>query len=398
MSLPDSPSDFEEDVLIVDTQSRALAPADAYQKAAEAARLFKDGVQTLYKKVDSTLRGNLGTEIDAILDVCGFGLAIVAPAFPKNGRTTVGGRHFLGNAPLEATEIARDPVCPVSESHIPTLLAGQTKRKVGHVGIRDVMGGTEGILAAMRQLSAAGREVLVCDAWLDDHLKEIAAAAVQLEKPILWVGSAGLAEYVPQALGLGASTADGKPILVIAGSVSSVTRCQVDTLRQRAGVVCIEADPCAFLKPASAQAETDRCCQAAVSAIGAGKDVVIVSGHSDEIVTRTIEEGLSTGLSPRQSSEAVAEALGGLCRRIALNAPLGGLVLTGGDIAVSCCRHLSAGGISVLREVAPGIPAGVLKGGQRPGLGVVTKAGAFGAEDALCKAVDWLKRFDVQYD
>jgi hypothetical protein len=36
---------------------------------------------------------------------------------------------------------------------------------------------------------------------------------------------------------------------------------------------------------------------------------------------------------------------------------------------------------------------GVLKGGQCPGLGVVTKAGAFGAVDALCKAVDFLKLF-----
>jgi len=395
ISLSGSPSDLDEDVLIVDTQSRALSPAEAYQKVAQTVSLFKDRgpFQALYKKVDSTLRGNLGTEIDALMDVCGFELAIVAPAFPKNGRITVGGCHFLGNAPLEATEIARDPVCPVSESHIPTLIAQQTKRKVGHVGIKSVMAGSDGILDAMRSLCAAGHEVLICDAWQDDHLKMIALAAVRLEKPVLWVGSAGLAESLPLALGLGAATADRKPVMVIAGSVSSVTRGQVAMLTQRADVAYIEADPCAFLKPGTVQAETGRCFQAAVNAVRTGKDVVIVSGHSDEIVTRTIEEGRSSGLSPRQSSEAVAEALGGLCRQIALNVPLSGLVLTGGDIALSCCRHLSAGGISVIREIAPGIPVGVLKGGQCPGLGVVTKAGAFGAEDALCKAVDWLKLF-----
>ncbi|MCU0584946.1 MAG: hypothetical protein MUC46_02605, partial [Desulfobacterales bacterium] len=149
-------------------------------------------------------------------------------------------------------------------------------------------------------------------------------------------------------------------------------------LRQRPDAAYIEADPRAFLKPDTAEAETGRCFQAALNALRSGKDVVIVSGHSDEVVARTIEEGRRSGLSPRQSSEAVAEALGALCRRIALNEKLGGLVLTGGDIAVSCCRHLSASGISVLQEVAPGIPAGVLKGGQCPGLGVVTKAGAFG--------------------
>ncbi len=154
MRVPGSLSELDEDVLVVDTQSRALSPAEAYQKVTETALLFKnrDQFQTLYKKIDSTLRGNLGTEIDAIMDVCGLELAIVAPAFPRNGRITVGGCHFLGNAPLEATEIARDPLCPVSESHIPTLLAKQTKRRVGHIGIKSIIAGTEGILDAMRQL------------------------------------------------------------------------------------------------------------------------------------------------------------------------------------------------------------------------------------------------------
>jgi uncharacterized protein YgbK (DUF1537 family) len=395
IGVPGSPSELDEDVLVVDTQSRALPPTEAYQKVTETALLFKnrDQFQTIYKKIDSTLRGNLGTEIDAIMDVCGLELAIVAPAFPRNGRVTVGGCHFMGGAPLEATEIARDPLCPVTESHIPTLMAKQTKRSVGHVGIKSVIAGTEGILEAMRQIVATGRKILVCDAWQEEHLKMIALAAVRLEKPVLWVGSAGLAEYVPLALGLGAASADKIPVLVIAGSVSNVTRGQVARLRQRTDVAYIEASPFAFLKPGSARAETDRCCHAALDAIRTGKDVVIVSADSDETVARTKEEGSSLGLSSLQTSEAVAAALGDLCRQIVLNAPLGGLVLTGGDIAVSCCRLLSASGISVIREVAPGIPVGVLKGGQCSGLKVVTKAGAFGAEDALCKAVDSLKTF-----
>jgi uncharacterized protein YgbK (DUF1537 family) len=164
-------------------------------------------------------------------------------------------------------------------------------------------------------------------------------------------------------------------------------------LRQRTDLAYIEASPSAFLKPATAQAETDRCYRAALDAIRTGKDVVIVSADSDEMVARTKEEGLSLGLSSRQTSEAVAAALGSLCRQIALSVSLGGLVLTGGDIALSCCSLLSASGISVVREVAPGIPVGVLKGGQCSGMKVVTKAGAFGAEDALCKAVDSLKMF-----
>ncbi len=71
---------------------------------------------------------------------------------------------------------------------------------------------------------------------------------------------------------------------------------------------------------------------------------------------------------------------------------MSGLVLTGGDIARSCCSHLSATAIKLVAEVAPGIPLGLLKGGPCDGLRVITKAGAFGTEDALCKAVDFLKQ------
>jgi uncharacterized protein YgbK (DUF1537 family) len=195
------------------------------------------------------------------------------------------------------------------------------------------------------------------------------------------------------ALGLGAESEGKDPVVVIAGSVSNVTRGQAATLRKRTDVTYIETDAPSFLKPGTAPAEADRCYGAAVDAIKAGKDVLIVSGYRDEIVARTKEEGSSLGLSGKQTAEAVATALGTLCSRIVLDVPVSGLVLTGGDIAVSCCRLLAAEGILVIREVAPGIPLGVLKGGQCPGLHVVTKAGAFGAEDALCKAVDCLKMF-----
>ena len=129
------------------------------------------------------------------------------------------------------------------------------------------------------------------------------------------------------------------------------------------------------------------------------RDGALVSPHDAENRRETQtaadepggEERLEGPVEDIGAHAAVAAALGGLCRKIALSVPLGGLVLTGGDIALSCCSLLSASGISVVREVAPGIPVGVLKGGQCPGMKVVTKAGAFGAEDALCRAVDSLK-------
>lgn len=397
------PGMIEEDVVVVDSRSRSLTPEEAYRKVAGMAELIRGGgFHTVFKKIDSTLRGNIGPEIDAIMDTCGQELAVVAPAFPKNGRTVVGGYLLVHGVPVEATEAARDPRCPVTESHIPTLFSGQTVRKVGHVGIKSVAAGLGAVQAAMEETFAAGTRVIVCDAWQEDHLRMAAAAAARLNRSVLWVGSAGLAGHLPALLGLAAAApetnqrkchpAAAKPVVVVAGSVSNVTRDQVKMLGQRADTVCVEADPCELLKPEAAAQEIARCLELALDAVKSGKDVVITTGCSEGTVDRVGKKSVSLNLSMQRTAEGIAAGLGELCRQIATDATLGGLVLTGGDTARSCCENLSATGIRVVEEVAPGIPLGVLQGGPCDGLWVVTKAGGFGSEDALCRAVDFLKR------
>lgn len=381
------------DVLVIDTNSRAVAPDEAYRRVAKAAGLVKGGrFEAVYKKVDSTLRGNVGVEIDAIMDTCGLKLAVVAPAFPKNGRVTIGGLHLLNCAPLEGTEIARDPKFPVKETHIPTLLAAQTKRKVGHIGLKTVIAGQSALEAELAGLCRAGVEVVVCDIWQDEQFGALAGALVNLAVPTLWVGSAGLAEYLPAALGVGVGQSGRSPVAVIAGSVSNVTRGQIAKLTERPDMVYIMVTPHALLTAGERQTEIDRCYQAATAAVTAGKNAVIASGYSDDIVAATTAQAQKLGLDSQQAGTLIAEGLGEIGKALALNLTLSGMVLTGGDIAVAVCAALEATGLKVTKEVAPGIPLGALQGGLRDGLRVVTKAGAFGSEDALAKAVDSLKQ------
>ena len=213
---------------------------------------------------------------------------------------------------------------------------------------------------------AAGERVFVCDVWRDDHLQMAAAAAVRLNRSVLWVGSAGLAEYLPSVLGLAAAPtgknpvepnpAAGKPVVVLAGSVSNVTRVQVGMLKRRADVAYVEADPCDLLQPETAMREIGRCLNAALNAIKTNKNVVITTGYDRDVVDKVRGKAQSLNLSIQQTSEGIAATLGELCRRIATGAELSGLVLTGGDTARSCCSLLSATGFKVLEEVAPGNP------------------------------------------
>jgi len=90
-------------------------------------------------------------------------------------------------------------------------------------------------------------------------------------------------------------------------------------------------------------------------------------------------------------SEEVARALGQVVSRLADQYHLAGLVLTGGDVALAVCRALRAKALSLIGEVAPGIPLAHIQGGPHSGLPVVTKAGGFGREEAIITAIRHLR-------
>ena len=67
------------------------------------------------------------------------------------------------------------------------------------------------------------------------------------------------------------------------------------------------------------------------------------------------------------------------------------LILTGGDTALGVLQLLDYEGIELEEELLEGIVRGNLRGGPWDGLTIVTKAGAFGKEDALVRIVERLE-------
>jgi len=94
--------------------------------------------------------------------------AILAPAFPATGRTTVGGHQLLDGLPLEKTAFAHDPLCPITDSYIPALLSRQMKRSVGLIELNMVREGVEVLAKTMRARSEA---VLVVDSATEEDLR-----------------------------------------------------------------------------------------------------------------------------------------------------------------------------------------------------------------------------------
>jgi D-threonate/D-erythronate kinase len=118
---PDAP------VLVVDTETRHAAPEEAARRVYGLARAaLQAGVRMVYKKTDSTLRGNIGAELGALVRAGDGAELVYAPAYPGMGRTVRHGRLYVDGVPVSDTAFARDPLNPVRESCISRVLARQT--------------------------------------------------------------------------------------------------------------------------------------------------------------------------------------------------------------------------------------------------------------------------------
>src|SRR5690606_42049218 len=77
-----------------------------YQAVEQASiRLKEAGVVPIYKKIDSTMRGNVGTEVEAVMDVFGLRLAVICPAFPANRRVVAGGYLLVDGQDRKSTRL-----------------------------------------------------------------------------------------------------------------------------------------------------------------------------------------------------------------------------------------------------------------------------------------------------
>src|SRR5207302_7617079 len=181
------------------TQSRTLAPADAARRVAAVLTDVGPGWAGLVlKKIDTGLRGPLGAEVDAAMDALGVDEAFVLPAIPEVGRTTLAGRQMIGGVPVDETAFARDPHHPIRDASVPAALAATGRRPAAVIDIAAVRGD---LAAAVERARAAGAGVLVFDAETDADLKRAVRTLLLRGRPLLLVGSTGLACALRRVLG-----------------------------------------------------------------------------------------------------------------------------------------------------------------------------------------------------
>ena len=303
--------------------------------------------EILFKKIDSTLRGNLAIELSAICSEERDRIPIICPAFPALGRTVVDRTLIVKGDIRQIVHESFDPQICLYSNHL------------------DLRGIRRGVDWVSRWLDKGVRKRAVFfDAETESDLTTVAEAV--LLNPTRWlpVGSAGFMRAIAASC-CSTRIADPRnsfalerfssgPVLYICGSKSAVTRNQI---------VQVELTACCSRVPT-----VDK----AIESIRSGSRIAIVASPDAEQDHDVVLENLLAGI----------EEL--------LTAPSVSLVVTGGATAEALLRRITDfSHLDVLGEFEPGVVVTNIvfrtSGNRNALLPLVLKAGPFGDAKSLAR-------------
>lgn len=336
--------------LACSSDSRYLSPQQASQQIhkllAQLTPLSTPNT-VWYKKIDSTLRGNLGSELDAMLDAIGAPCAIICPSFPAQKRGLQAGRLVA-------------PVSPAHGSDLPSLLASQSREQVGLIELEQVRAGEQALVASLSQHFAAGERLIVIDALSEADLATICAAQARALPQALLCGSAGLVGAL--AARFAGSFQPSNPnhlppagdALVVVGSASTMAQRQIEAAR----TVChsYRLDQLTTLDK-HFELSGDLLLHLPVPAPDLALDGPVARAEAEKLARATL-----------QLFEAKQPDL---------------LLLVGGDTAQAVLGRLGLHKLDVVRELLPGMPLATAQLPDGRSLQIILKAGNHGEPNSL---------------
>ena len=343
--------------IVIDTESRNALPGHAYEIVRHSLEQVDFGqFRYIIKKVDSTMRGNIAQEVKAVDEAFCPELVVFAPALPALGRTTMDGVQCLNGVEICKTELSKDPKNPVMEDNLVKLLGQVYEEPVLLKYLPDVRS---------QSFSLDGGRIFVCDAESDDDLKRIIAAVRQDGRRALYVGTAGMADNMMEL---------EKPTLPSFGVVASISSVANEQMHycERAGYAMVKV-PVEYLK--------------------SGRDTILLTdtAYDRELIELSQEVGEKSGMDLTEVGDYVRSLIGRMAKEVLDSVEVSGVYLTGGDTALGMLMNIGADGSEILAEILVGVPLVRVKGGACEGLKLVTKAGAFGTEDAAAFAMRKIK-------
>ncbi len=384
------------DIWAVSTESRNIDKTEAVEKvAAISEKLSKNlNIENFYKKIDSTLRGNAGAEIVALLEISKKDAVIVAPAYIEEGRSTIGGYQLLNGMPIERTQCALDPKAPIYESYIPDILKkdlnSQIASLIDTIELNTVTKGAGPISLKINELIQKGKKILVLDAASNIDLEQIALAIDKCNYDVLPCGSAGLANAINKNIGEDIKSHPIEHIpniarLIVSGSATQLTYNQIKKLKEEnKDIFFVNLKTKDVISNINEDMINDICLK-----LNQGTDVVIhCSDIKDEINCEEAKnELIDAGIAKCDFPNIVTNFLAELIYEINLKSKFI-LITIGGETSFKCARKINCTYLEILDAIMPAIPLCMDIHGKI----IITKSGNFGTNSTLIDILDYFDK------
>ena len=244
-------SDLEtSECIAFTTDSRGVDGRTAYNRVYNLTKMLGDlNLSILCKRIDSTLRGNLGCETDAALDAMGPEyVAVVVPCAPASGRITVGGYMQVNGTILNKTEAALDPKTPIKDAQVAELFLKQTKYRVASIYMKDLSLGMDHLVQKIRDFAESGTKIIICDAITQEDIDLLSDSVIASGIKFIAVDPGAFIATLTQKMIVPADLHQSQKILAVVGSVNPVTKVQMENLWLAQHVYNVSAKKKLFLE------------------------------------------------------------------------------------------------------------------------------------------------------
>ena len=379
----------ETDVIVIDTESRHIPADEAKERVKSTLSKFdKKETKFFYKKTDSTLRGNIGSEVEGFMEGLNIDEVSFIPAFPLGKRTVKDGVLYVNNVKLAETQFAMDILNPVTDSFIPDII---NKQSDINVKLKDIN-------EEFSPLDNKEKHIYIFDSENMEDMENIGKFLHNKNRLNYTIGNAGFAEVLTYYIKSDTKKEDiileDDRILFVCGSVN-ITSLKQCKYAEKIGYC---SDSLKFTNIISEDYKnsdnyiTDK--EYFKEKINNNKKFLLRTTDSEDVIKKAIEYTEKNSIPMEELTSNIANSTGQLVSDLIREHDIKNLIIFGGDTLMGILKNIGCQYIIPVSEIFPGVVF-TRAVGKDTAINVITKAGGFGEESIIERINEFLEKHSI---
>ena len=370
----------DTEVLVIDSETRPLSKEEAYLQVRKITSwALSMGVEIIFKKTDSALRGNIGAELKAVSDAAGEASVFFLPGYPDIHRITKNGTHYIDGELLENSVFGKDPFEPVKRSYIPDIIHDQSDISAVNILVGEELPETGKNIA----------EIIVCDTVSTEDIDKRLDEMAEKKCLKLMAGCAGLADRLVEKLEFNRKEKmrfrKTDSMYVACVSMNKITENQLDYAEKNGGFARVHLSMEQKLMPeyyTTAQGKSFM--NEIVELCRMKKKVIVDTFDLDDSKEQFMREH---EIRPKSVRFRISDSHGCIVNEIVRHNVDVTILMTGGDTLMGYMKQIGCTQIEPLCEIEQGVVVSSIECGGRF-VQVISKSGGFGTEDIMCRIAE----------